>query len=86
MKKVIFSAIAMIAFVGSSMANNSEVKEVEIITTPPLTKSQCDSAYKASVLYYRNHGATEAQAISYSKAGRDACYKDNGIKVTEIQP
>jgi hypothetical protein len=32
MKKVIFSAIAMIAFVGSSMANTLEVEKIE---TPP---------------------------------------------------
>jgi hypothetical protein len=30
MKKVIFSAIAMIAFVGTSMANASEIKKSEV--------------------------------------------------------
>ena len=30
MKKIIFSAIAMIAFVGSSMANNAAVREEKI--------------------------------------------------------
>lgn len=85
MKKVIFSAIAMIAFVGSSIASNGVDTSITELA-PPLTKSQCDSAYKATVLYYRNHGSTKAQAESYAKAGRDACYKDNGIKVSEIQP
>jgi hypothetical protein len=87
MKKVIFSAIAMIAFVGSSMANTSEIKIIEKSSDPKLTKKQCDDAYAASINYYRNNGATMAQATAYAQAGRDACYKDNGInKVTSIEP
>ena len=87
MKKVIFSAVAMIAFVGSSMANTSEIKIIEKSSDPKLTKKQCDDAYAASINYYRNNGATMAQATAYAQAGRDACHKDNGInKVTSIEP
>jgi hypothetical protein len=83
MKKFMFSAIAMIAFVGTSMANGIAEKDSTSVVDP-LTKEQCDSAYKASILYYRNHGATKEQAEAYSKAGRDACYKDNCIVVQSV--
>ena len=43
MKKVIFSAIAMIAFVGTSMANGIAEKEVEIITSKVFVLESVDS-------------------------------------------
>lgn len=45
MKKFIFSAIAMIAFVGSSMANNSQINVDKLMMMEQLTFSGCSNVY-----------------------------------------
>ena len=60
MKKVIFSAVAMIAFVGSSMANTSEVKNVKNIEK--VTFSGCGDVYHATYITAKQNGANDDQA------------------------
>ena len=61
MKKFIFSAVAMIAFVGSSMANNSEVKETTF-KEEKFMFSQCSDVYQATWISAKKNGANDEQA------------------------
>ena len=82
MKKVIFSAIAMIAFVGSSMANTSEVKVVqkkEIVTV-----SFCSDIYQATYIAAIANGANDKQAGKTAWAAYSTCV-DKSISPS-IQP
>jgi hypothetical protein len=71
MEKVMFSAIAMMAFVGSSMANTSEVKVVEkkIATTVSL----CSDIYQATYVEARNQGANNDQAAATAWRAYSTC-------------
>lgn len=79
MKKVVFSAIMMIAFVGTSMANDIAEKEVIIADSKEVvTEKEESNALKkptptectAIKFYYYNHlisqGATQQQASAGS--------------------
>jgi hypothetical protein len=75
MKKVIFSAIAMIAFVGSSMANTCEIKEEQKL----LLEKSCEE--KAMDYTDNIHGSDMEiyQAyVGYLRACNDA--KKNTLK------
>jgi len=81
MKKFIFSAIAMVAFSGSSMANTIEVDETfgsqnEILE---LEKSlfPCSDAYFSNVSLLIYVGLTESEARDVAQKVYDKCLSDN---------
>lgn len=71
MKKVVFSAIAMIAFVRSSMANTSEVKNVEKLEK--VTFSGCGDVYNAAYISAKKNGASDSQAGTVAWDSYKAC-------------
>ncbi len=62
MKKVIFSAIAMIAFVGSSMANTAEVKSAEVAVTRDCMQ-EAKNAENATFAATGNYNASIAAGL-----------------------
>ena len=81
MKKIIFSAIAVVAFVGSSMANTSEVKEVLIKQKAAF--SQCTDVYNSTYISAKANGANDTQAGIVAWAAYSTCVDK---KITDIQP
>jgi len=77
-----FSAIAMIAFVGSSMANTSEVKVVEKKETA--TVSLCSDIYQATYIAAIANGANDKQAGKTAWASYSTCV-DKSVSQS-IQP
>ena len=69
MKKFIFSAITMIAFVGSSMANTSEIKEVQKLL---LEKSCEEKAMDYTETVYGSDMEIYQAYVGYLKACNDA--------------
>lgn len=75
MKKVIFSAIAMIAFVGSSMASDIAEKEVAAIIekeaeikTTAIDFNTCLLVAIKQVMFYQENGASFEDSISLADA------------------
>ena len=65
MKKMFFTAIALIAFTGASMASTEEVKEAAVVvektkTTEPQTeevlRSRCDAIWWKAYLDHKSEG------------------------------
>lgn len=82
MKKLIFSAIAMIAFVGSSMANGEVKKTVSVLNSD----NDCLNVYSSVSKYAKDQGATEEQANRIAMIARQACWDAMGGKVkTQVQ-
>ena len=96
MKKVIFSVIAMVAFVGSSMANDiGEVRNIKllernttedvVLSTPTLLLTKCDiiflKTYAIAYEQYKNN--TDA---TYIAAGAFQACVDLEEKKESIQP
>lgn len=78
MKKVLFSAVAMIAFTGASMANTKEVKVTssqKLKTNAIAEKAPygCGAVYNSTYIYARNQNFTDAQAVSIASAAQRAC-------------
>jgi len=71
MKKFMFSAIATITFVGSSMANTSEVKVEE--KKEVATVSQCSDVYQATYIMAKRQGANDTQAGETAWAAYSTC-------------
>lgn len=63
MKKFMFSAIAMIAFVGSSMANTTEVKSAEVAVTRDCMQ-EARAAEDATFAATGNYGASVAAGLN----------------------
>lgn len=74
LKKFIFSAIAMIAFLGSSMASNDFEK------TTIFLENDCLNVYGAVSIFAKNQGASEEQADRIAKIARQACWDSMGGK------
>lgn len=79
MKKMFFTAIALVAFSGASMANTKEVKEIEvatekvIITQPKIEevlRSRCDAIWLTAYLSHSSEGY--ATAVWYADLATDA--------------
>jgi len=83
MKKFMFSAIAMIAFVGSSMANDIAEKEVAMTKNSINLEEEgnCNAVYESVWIYSMNHGATEAQATRIALAAKRGCFEALGLPV-----
>jgi hypothetical protein len=62
MKKVIFSAIAMIAFVGSSMASMTEVESAEVAVTRDCMQ-EARASEDATFTATGNYGASVAAGL-----------------------
>lgn len=85
MKKVIFSAIAMIAFVGSSMANTSEIIEVkvstvneivlekELVAYPFIWLTRCDVIYIKTLALAKEQDFSSEDAVSIAYGAFKAC-------------
>jgi hypothetical protein len=84
MKKFMFSAVAMIAFVGSSMANTAEVTESSEIKSKNSTvvELDCKQAQKDAVVYAKNvMGMNDDDA---TKAGYSIYFFCMGEKVGQM--
>ena len=80
MKKVVFSAIAMIAFVGSSMGNTVEVKEEKI----ELGES-CESKAMDFLNYIDPDNELDAvTAHNYYRSHLEGCYAMTNTKPKQI--
>ena len=79
MKKMFFTAIALVAFIGTSMANTKEVKETTVVvektnTTEPQTeellRSRCDAIWLKAYLDHKGEGYETA--VFYADLATDA--------------
>ncbi len=80
MKKMFFTAIALIAFTGTSMASTEEVKEAAVVvvektnTTEPQTeevlRSRCDAIWLKAYLDHKSEGYETA--VFYADLATDA--------------
>jgi hypothetical protein len=96
MKKVIFSAIAMIAFVGSSMAINiaerevlltdSEVTQIAEMDVSVVVAKDCGVAKFSAYNDAKSAGFTHEQATGMAWNVYFFCMSENSKKVTSIQP
>ncbi len=71
MKKFMFSAVAMIAFVGSSRANTAEIEVVE--KKEKVVMSLCSDIYHATYISAENNGASQSQASAVAWAAYSTC-------------
>jgi hypothetical protein len=71
MKKFMFSAVAMIAFVGTSMASTVEVEFSDKKETA--TVSVCGDIYHATYIAALQNGATNSQAGRVAWAAYSTC-------------
>ena len=71
MKKFMFSAIAMIAFVGSGWANTSEIEVVQ--KKEKAVMSLCSDIYHATYISAENNGASQSQASAVAWAAYSTC-------------
>ena len=84
MKKIIFSAVAMIAFVGSSMANAVEVEENPEIKSKnnAVVELDCKQAQKDAIVYAQNViGMNDDDAV---KAGFSVYFFCMGEKIGKM--
>jgi Na+-transporting methylmalonyl-CoA/oxaloacetate decarboxylase beta subunit len=79
MKKIMFSAIAMIAFVGTSMANAVEVEFSDKKETAAV--SLCGDIYHATYIVAVANGANREQAGATAWAAYSTC-----VDKTLLQP
>lgn len=80
MKKFIFSAIAMVAFAGSSMANTIEVETVKMKTVETEEMRQlntCDNVAAATYNAGISLGMSTSDAYEVSLGAYKACLKTN---------
>ena len=82
MKKLIFSAIAMIAFVGSSMANDIAEKEVTAtiekeaeLKTTEIDFNTCLLVAIKQMMFYQENGASFEDALSLADVFFVDCIK-----------
>ena len=96
MKKVIFSTIGMIAFVGSSMANNIAEREVLLTDSKDLKITEMDAkvvvakdcgvAKFSAYVDAKSAGFTHEQATGMAWNVYFFCMEENSKKITSIQP
>lgn len=84
MKKMFFTAIALVAFSGASMANTIEEKKTieptkkeEVATKNVETKTilldVCNRLWYSQVSFYQQNGATEEDAMELADNGFNQC-------------
>lgn len=73
MKKLFFSAIALVAFSSVSMANTIEIEDLDISV-------DCNRVYSSTYIYARNQELTDAQATRVAFIAYDKCM---GCEMTE---
>lgn len=71
MKKLFFSAVALVAFSSISMANTIAIEEDYSFSK--VEPGDCGNIYSSVWLYAMNHGSTEQQAVAIARAARDYC-------------
>jgi hypothetical protein len=76
MKKVMFSAIAMIAFVGSGMASDIAAKKVEVADLKGMSISQID---KNNALFLKDCGVAQFSAYVDARAAGFTIAEARGI-------
>jgi hypothetical protein len=81
MKKVIFSAIAMMAFVGTSMANTIEVEVCDKITMEDLvllsSDTPCADAWSSDVDFFQDYlGVSLRKAMRLADLAFEQCLDD----------
>ena len=82
MKKVFFSAIALVAFSFAGMANEIEEKKTEVKTTESMDcQDQADYEYELALLF----GMTENQAILHSNVWYAICSEYTSINPSIIK-
>ena len=81
MKKFMFTAIAMVAFMGSSMANTIEIKEITVTIVD--NKDICDRIALASAMAVIKEQGTINQAAAAAAAAYTTCIK---LLPTETKP
>jgi len=96
MKKVMFTAIAMIAFVGSSMGNTIAEREVMLTASEDtqvagmdasvVVTKDCGVAKFSAYNDARSAGFTHEQATGMAWNVYFFCMSENSKKVTSIQP
>ena len=69
MKKFIFSAVAMVAFVGSSMANCEFEKQKELLTI----ENPCKATFSNALSYAYSQGADDDMAWQYASVAYTFC-------------
>ncbi|HRG18977.1 MAG TPA: hypothetical protein PLP39_07785 [Flavobacterium lutivivi] len=73
MKKLFFSAIALVAFSGVSMANTIEVEDVDVSV-------DCNRVFSSTRIYMLNQGFTQEASNVAAFAAYDKCM---GCEMTE---
>ena len=75
-KKFIFSAIAVVAFVGSSMANSYELRELKNVLIEDLT---CEERAMIFMDYMDPNGTmNDVEAYNYYRGYLESCVRNNG--------
>ncbi len=69
MKKMLFSAIAMVAFAGSAFASNEQVEKFETIAS----ETPCADMWSTDFNYYRAIGYTVQESNKRANENFDKC-------------
>lgn len=75
MKKVIFSAIVMMAFVGTSAGSNSRSKFNLAYKSIVKIDNKCAGVWNATYIYARNRGFDDRSATAIAGAAARECLK-----------
>ena len=90
MKKFMFSAIAMIAFVGSSMANTSEIKELSLeVESNLVVLANCSQYAMAATLIETSASQTPMTQQQFNAAytsNYNFCVNSNNIGAEPLPP
>lgn len=71
MKKMLFSAIAMVAFAGSALASNEQVEKFEAV----VSDTPCADAWSVDYDYYRIIGYSPSEANKRATENFEKCMK-----------
>lgn len=92
MKKMLFSAIAMVAFAVSTFASNEVVKNEDTSKKAEITKKEFDTNCSVTLVYTQG-GKSYIKTIEWNASGRTQCSnlirnaiidaEKNGAKITE---
>ena len=83
MKKLVFTALAVVAFSGAAMAKTGEVKEIEIKDFKienNVTADPCKDEQDAAVAECLANGCSGREAFYFGAKAWGECMKEVGIK------
>lgn len=84
MKKLFFSAFALLAFGSASLAKTIEIEEFQLEKLS-IAEVNCQAVYNSTYVYARNQGKTDSVANAIAFAAYDNCLGCPTIKQEPIK-